>query len=66
MPNYKERRRYGYIDWCNYLRGSKGKILEHNEDYYKYLRGMAVIRDLEHYEQCYMDAYDFVIYGLGQ
>ncbi len=64
MPNAKQRRRYGYADWCNYLKGSIGKISEYNEDYYKYLRGMYVIRDLEDYEQHFMDAYDFVVMGV--
>ncbi len=64
MPNAKQRRRYGYTDWCNYLRGSIGKISEYNEDYYKYLRGMHVIRDLENYERAYMDAYDYVVMGV--
>ena len=57
----KHRQRYTYFTWRKYLETSKGKILEYNEDYYKYLRGMCVIRDLEKYEQDYMDAYDYVV-----
>ena len=64
MLNAKQRRRYDFDDWCNYLRGSTGKILEYNEDYYKYLRGMLVIRDLEECEHCFMDAYDYVVLGV--
>ncbi len=65
MPNYKQRRRYSYNDWRHYLKGSTGKILEYNEDYYKYLRGMYVIRDLEDYEQAYADAYDHTVLRVG-
>ena len=43
---------------------STGKNLEYNDDYYKYLRGMLVIRDLENYEQAFMDAYDYVVLGV--
>jgi len=62
MPNARDRQRYGFTDWCIYLRASIGKNLEYNEDYYKYLRGVNVIRDLEGYEQCFMDAYDYIVY----
>ena len=58
----KKRKRYDSDDWCNYLRGSTEK--NSDEDYYRYLRGMLVIRDLEKYEQDYMNAYDFVVLGV--
>ena len=61
MPSAKERQTYGYNDWCRYLE----KNSEYNNDYYKYLRGMYVIRDLENYEQAFMDAYDHVVLGVG-
>lgn len=64
MPNYKERKQYNYTSWCKYLKNSKGKDLEYNEDYYKYLRGMTVIRELENYEQYFMDAYDWVVFDM--
>ena len=64
MPNAKERQRYGSLDWIEYLKESTGKNLEYNEDYYKYLRGMLVIRELEGYEKFYMDAYDYVVLGV--
>ena len=60
MPNAKQRRRYDYDAWRVYLINSTEKISEYNEDYYKYLRGMLVIRDLEDDEQYFMDAYDYV------
>jgi hypothetical protein len=64
MPNAKERQKYGYLEWKKYLEGCIGKISEYNEDYYKYLRGMQVIRDLENYECDYMQAYDEVVLGV--
>lgn len=64
MPNAKQRQRYGYREWKKYLEDSTGKNLEYNNDYYKYLRGVNVIRDLEDYEKFYMKAYDEVIFGV--
>ena len=61
MLNAKQRQKYNYIHWCNYITCSTEKNLEYNNDYYKYLRGMLVIRDLENYEQAFMDAYDYVV-----
>ena len=55
------RQQCDYEAWVEFLKDSKGKILEYNEDYYKYLRGVAIIRDLENYERAYMDAYDYVV-----
>ena len=66
MPNAKERQKYTYLEWKWYLEGSTGKNLEYNEDYYKYLRGMQVIRHLEDYEFEYMTAYDVVVLGVGE
>jgi len=63
MPNAKERQRYNYVDWCSYLKSSKGKNLKYNEDFYKYLRGVNIIRELEDYEYAYMNAYDWVVFG---
>jgi len=64
MPNAKERQRYNYLDWCEYLKHSVGKNLEYNEDYYKYLRGMTIIRELEDYEQAYLYAYDYIMFNM--
>ena len=64
MPNAEERQRYSYPGWKKYLKESTGKNLEYNEDYYKYLRGMSVIRDLEEHEQSFMEAYDYVVFDV--
>lgn len=64
MPNAKQRQQYGYRQWKKYLEDSTGKTLEYNNDYYKYLRGVSVIRNLKDYEKFYMQAYDEVIFGV--
>lgn len=64
MPNAKERQRYDHRDWVKYLKESTGKNLEYNEDYFRYLRGVSVIRDLEWFELKYMRAYDEVVFGV--
>ena len=64
MPNAKQRQKYEYVHWCNYITCSTEKNLVYNNDYYKYLRGMLVIRDLEDYELAFMKAYDFVVLGV--
>ncbi len=64
MPNAKQRQRYGFTDWCIHLRASTGKNSVYNNDYYKYLRGVNVIRDLEDYEQAFTVAYNHIIFGV--
>ena len=64
MPNAKKRQNYDYDKWLKYLMFSTGKNLEYQEDYYKYLRGMLVIRDLESYELDYLRAYDYIVLGV--
>lgn len=63
--NPNTRKYYGVPAWKEYLEKSKGKISEYNEDYYKYLRSMSQIRDLECYENFYVKAYDEVILGVA-
>ena len=64
MPNAKERQRFNYTLWCVYLTDCKGKNLEYSEDYYKYLRGVGVLRDLESHEQSFVDAYEWVVFDV--
>ena len=65
MPNAKERQKFNYHRWVLYLKNSTEKNLEYNEDYFKYLRGMCIIRDLEEYELDFMEAYNYVELGIG-
>lgn len=66
LTNARERKYYNRPKWIVYLGESTGKILEYNEDYYKYLRAMSVIRYLMNYEKDYMSAYDEVVFGIKE
>ena len=64
LTNAKDRTHYHYPMWVKYIQESTGEISIYNNDYYKYLRGVSVIRDLAHHERAYMQAYDKVVYGI--